>query len=212
MRQFERTRRAGVGSPFTADLRSRPLTARPAQRSHQAEFETRQRERIMRGRAETRPACLAIVQHAAMTVADDFSTQRVHEVQNVAAVIAAEDAVFVLDGYQAYAAIVYELRRARIIRLHVLADLELHLSGILMLAERFSDGQDHVSRAAVGSANCRRKVSGKRSNPTPARRVRSHERNRDFAAYFPHSQLKRIGMRLGIHSFSAITYAFGTAH
>ena len=65
---------------------------------------------------------------------DGRHPQRVHEIEDVAAVVAAEDAVLVLDRDQAHATVVHELRSARVVGLDVLPNLELDLGRILVLA------------------------------------------------------------------------------
>src|SRR6185436_398198 len=99
--------------------------------------------------------------------------------EDVAAVVAAENAVLVLYADRTHAAVVHELGGARVIGLHVLPNLELHLGGVLVLARRLGDGQHHRHRTPVVAGDGRGQVGREGCNAAAARTVRADERDDD---------------------------------
>ena len=108
---------------------------------------------------------------------DDRHAQGPDEVEDVAAVVAAEDAVLVLHRDQAHGTVVHELRGARIISFHVLPNLELHFRGILVLARRLGDGEHHGQRAPVVPGDGRGEIGREGCNAAAARAVATDERH-----------------------------------
>ena len=111
---------------------------------------------------------------------DGGHAQRVHEIEDVAAVVAAEDAVLVLDANQAHAAVVHELGSARVVGLDVLPNLELDLGRILVLAARFGDGQHHREHAPFIGSNSTGEIASKGGDSATTRTVRADERYLDL--------------------------------
>ena len=111
---------------------------------------------------------------------DRRHAQRVDEIEDVAAVVAAEDAVLVLNADQAHVAVVHELRGARVVGFDVLPDLELDLGGILVLARRLGDGEHHRQHAPSSPATAAREIGGEGCDSAAARTVGADERDRDL--------------------------------
>ena len=108
---------------------------------------------------------------------DHRHAQGADEIEDVAAVVAAEDPVLVLNRDQAHGAVVHELRGARVIGFDVLPNLELDLRGILVLARRFGDREHHGQRAPVVTGDSRGEIGGEGCNAAAARAVRADERH-----------------------------------
>ena len=121
---------------------------------------------------------------------DHGHAQRADEIEDVAAVVAAEDAVLVLHRDQAHGTVVHELRGARVIGFHVLPNLELHVRRVLVLARRLGDGEHHGQRALVGPGDGRGEIGRERCDAAAARTVRADERDRELA-------IRRLARALG---------------
>ena len=139
---------------------------------------------------------------------DGRHAQRPEETEDVAAVVAAEDAVLVLHRDQANGTVVHELRGARIVSLDVLPNLELHFRGILILARRLGDGEHHGQRAPVIPGDSRGEIGREGCNTAAARAVGTDERHGNRAIErLPRSEkllaagvLARLGARAMILS------------
>ena len=108
---------------------------------------------------------------------DGRHSQSSHEIEDIAAVVAAENPVLVLHANQAHLTVVHELRGARVIGFHVLPNLELHLGGILVLTRRLGHRQHHRQRTLVAAGDGSGEIRGEGCDPAAARAVRADERH-----------------------------------
>ena len=67
--------------------------------------------------------------------------QRVDEIEKIAAIVAAENAVLVLNADQPNAAVIDEFRRPGVVGFDVLPELELDLGGVLVVSRGIGDGE-----------------------------------------------------------------------
>ena len=108
-------------------------------------------------------------------------SQRTDEIEDVLAVVAAEDPVFVLNADEAQMAEVHELRGAGVVRFDVLPDLELHFIGILVLPRGLGYGEHHRQDAAVVTGDRKREIGSERRDSAAAWTVGADERDWDCA-------------------------------
>ena len=107
-----------------------------------------------------------------------WRAQRRQKVEDVRAVIAAEDAVLVLDGYEPHVGVVDELGRPSIVGLDRLPDLVFDLTRVLVLTSRIAHRDGHWEYAIAGGADRRGEIAGEGSDAASARRIGPDERNR----------------------------------
>ncbi len=108
---------------------------------------------------------------------DGRHSQSSDEVEDIAAVVAAEDPVLVLHAYQAHLTEIDELRGTCVVGFHVLPNFELHLGGVLVLTRRLRNGQHHRQRALVAAGDGGGEIRGEGCDPAAARAIRADERH-----------------------------------
>ncbi len=102
---------------------------------------------------------------------DGRDPQGAEKIENVRAVVAAEDAVLVLQGDPAHVFVVDELGGARVFPLGALPDLVLDLGGVFVLAASLGDRDRQRHDAPVSGPHASREIPGERRDPAPARRI-----------------------------------------
>ncbi len=102
------------------------------------------------------------------------NSQRGQEVEDVDAVVAAEDPVLVLDRDQSHVAVVDELGRAGVVALHPLADLVPDIVRIVVLAARIGDGQAH-GQDSLTRRHRARQIARERGDAAAPGRIRAHK-------------------------------------
>ena len=109
---------------------------------------------------------------------DHGHSQCADEIEDVAAVLAAEYAVLVLDADEAQVAEVDVLRRTDVVGFDVLPDFELDLVGVLVLPRRFRHGQHYRRCTMVVAIDRKSEVCGEGGDSAAARAVGADESDR----------------------------------
>ncbi len=107
---------------------------------------------------------------------DRRDAQRAQEVEDVRAVVAAEDAVFVLQRHPAHVLVVDQLGGARVVALRSLPYLVADLVRVLVVAGGVRHRDRHRLDARAGGVDAGREIAGERRDAATARRIGPDER------------------------------------
>ena len=107
--------------------------------------------------------------------------QRAQKIQDVRAIVAAEDPVLVLERHPADGLVVHQLGRARVVALRPLANLVLDVRRVVVLQPLVGDGHDERLHAVVGREHPRREIARERRDPAAPRRIGTQKRDSSWS-------------------------------
>ncbi len=123
---------------------------------------------------------------------DGRDTQRREEIENIGAVVAAEDPVLVLDRYQAHVAVIHELGRAGVVALHGLADLVPDVLGVLVLSARIRHRQGDREHPLASRRDRLGEVTRERRDPAAPWGIGADERDAHVGSSRYHPQRSAV--------------------